>query len=96
MSPLENDLRAALRREEPPADFIVRVMSRTPAGRRKPRWIAAAVAACLLMGVGGFGYREYRGRKARRELLLALQITGSKLKIAQQKVLELNRKTIHD
>lgn len=95
MNQFENDLRAALRREEPPADFTGRVMAqvRPP---RKTGWIAVAAAACLLTGIGGFGYREYQGRKAKREVLLALHIAGSKLNIAQQKVFDLNRKTIHD
>jgi hypothetical protein len=94
----EDDLRAALRREEPSADFVDRVMARTPRTHAAPRrtaWVAA-IAACLLAAMGNFEYQQYEGRKARRELLLALQITGSKLNIAQQKVSELNRKTIHD
>ena len=98
MNQFEEDLRAALRREEPPAGFREAVLARTrsyakPSGTR---WVAAAIAAGLLLGVGNFEYRQYEGRKAKRELLLALEIAGSKLSIAQHKVLELNRKTIHD
>jgi hypothetical protein len=95
MSQFEDDLRAALRRRQPPADFTERVMVRTRPAPRSKTWMAA-VAACLLAAIGSFEYQQYEGRKAKRELLLALQITGSKLNIAHQKVLELNRKTIHD
>jgi hypothetical protein len=96
VSQFEDDLRSALRREQPPADFAVRVVARTrPAPRRAP-WFAAAIAASLLLGAVRYEYRQYEGRKAKRELLLALQITESKLKIAQQKVSGLSRKTIHD
>jgi hypothetical protein len=95
VSHFEDDLRAALRRKEPPSGFAARIAARTrPAPRRTP-WIAA-IAACLLAGLGSFEYQQYEGRKAKRELLVALEIAGSKLNIAQQKVLELNRKTIHD
>lgn len=99
MNQFEEELRAALRREQPPAGFADKVVARVHPqsnGRRKS-WMAAAIAACLLLGTGGvLEYRQYEGRKAKRELLLALHIAGSKLNIAQQKVLDLNRRTIHD
>jgi hypothetical protein len=94
----EDELRSALRREEPPHGFAERVVkkSRQQAPSRRNGWIATAVAACLLAGFGEIGYQQYEGRKAKRELLQALEITGSKLSVAQQKILDLNRKTIHD
>jgi uncharacterized protein HemX len=94
----EDELRAALRRQEPPAGFLDKVVARArPQGNTSRKgWIATAIAACLLLGAGGFEYRQYEGRKAKRELLLALHIAGSKLNIAQQKVFDLNRRTIHD
>ena len=95
MNQFEDDLRAALRREEPPPDFAARVIARTRPAPRRSAWVAA-IAACLLAGLGSFEYQQYEGRKAKRELLLALHITGIKLNIAQQKVIELNRRTIHD
>jgi len=95
MNQFEDDMRAALRREQPPPDFTARVIARTRPAPPKTAWIAA-IAACLLAAIGSFEYRQYEGHKAKRELLLALKITSSKLNIAQQKVLELNRKTIHD
>jgi len=58
--------------------------------------MAAAVAACALLTAGALEYRRYEGRKAKQELLLALEIAGSKLNVAQQKIFDLNRRTIHD
>jgi hypothetical protein len=98
MREFEEELRSALRRQEPPGGFADRVMART---RRKgtPRrasWVAAAIAACLALGLGGFEYRQYEGRKAKRELVLALEIAGSKLSRAQAKVSQLSQRTIHE
>ena len=97
MSRFEKDLRGALRREEPPPGFAGRVLARVDSPRpRYARWIGAAIAACLLLAAGRFEYRQYEGRKAKQELLLALGIAGNKLSIAQEKVFDLNRRTIHD
>jgi len=99
MTDFEHELRSALRREEPPSGFAARVMAGTGsrAAPRRAGWLAAAIAACLLLSLGGgFEYRQYRGRKAKQELLLALNIAGGKLNLVQQKVFELSRRTIHD
>jgi hypothetical protein len=97
MTDFEDELRAALQREEPPAGFANRVLTKTK--RTPPRssaWIPAAIAACLLLSVGGVEYRQYEGRKAKRELLLALEITENKLSVVQKKISELNQRTIHE
>ena len=98
MSEFEDDLRAALRRVDPPAGFSARVLTRARS-RTAPRrtgWMAAAIAACLLLSIGGFEYRQYEGRKAKQELVLALEIAGSKLNLVQQKVSDLSRRTIYE
>jgi hypothetical protein len=95
VSEFEEDLRSALRRQDPPAGFTGRVLARTSPPART-RWIGAAIAACLLLTAGSLGYRQYEGRKAKRELLLALGIAESKLSIVQQKVIDLNRRNTHD
>ncbi len=96
MREFEDELRSALRRQEPPAGFADRVLARTrPKGARRS-WVAAAIAAGLLLSLGGFEYRQYEGRKAKRELLLALEIAGSKLSIAQAKISHLSQRTIHE
>jgi len=98
MSEFEQDLRSALRREEPPAGFTERVLARAgvKAAPRRTAWMAAAIAACLLLSIGGFEYRQYQGRKAKNELLLALEIAGSKLNLAEQKISDLGRRTMHE
>jgi hypothetical protein len=98
MREFEDELRSALRRQYPPAGFAHRVLARArPKGATRHRsWVAAAIAAGLLLSLGGFEYRQYEGRKAKRELLLALEIAGSKLSIAQEKVSHLSQRTIHE
>lgn len=99
MNDFEQELRSALRRKEPPAGFASRVRARTRQERsqRGREWIAGAIAACLLLAAGGgFGYQQYQGRKASRELVAALEIAGSKLSSVQKKVSELNRRSIHE
>ncbi len=102
---LEDDLRAAMRREEPPAGFAERVLARVeqPAAsvpvHRQPfhrwTWAAAAMAACLTIGTGLVEYRHEqiqraKGLEAKQELMQAMRITGSKLRLAQEKVRHLN------
>ena len=94
MNELEDELRSVLRRENPPAGFAARVLAR--AGSHWRRWAAAGIAAGLLLSVGSFEYRQYEGRKAKDQLLLAIGIAGSKLNIAQKKVFDLSQRTIHD
>jgi uncharacterized protein HemX len=97
MTDFEDELRSALRREEPPSGFAARVMTRTGAqAPRRKGWLAAAIAACLLLSMGGFEYRQYQGRKAKQELLLALEIASGKLNMAQKKVNDLGRRTIYE
>ncbi len=97
---LERNLKEALRRKEPSADFTARVMARLPEERASfwsawfgmpaLRW-AGAVAIVIILGSSGFFYREHqlelkRGREARQQVMLALKITGTKLQVAQQKI----------
>lgn len=98
MREFEDELRSALRRQEPADGFADRVLAGTrPKGElRHKNWVAAAIAAGLLLSLGGYGYHQYEGRKAKRELLLALEIAGSKLSIAQEKISHLSQRTIHE
>jgi hypothetical protein len=88
---LEDQLRSALKREDPSPDFAERVLARVSAApvRRVPRpWIRwlAAVAAALLLAAGSLEYRHYRGERAKDQVLLAVRIAGGKLAKAQKKV----------
>jgi hypothetical protein len=96
MNDFEDELRRVLARTQPPADFAARVIAaahRTAAPRPR-RWAAAAIAACLALSAGGFEYHQYQGRKAKQELLLALELAGGKLRMAHDKVSDLSRRTI--
>ncbi|HTM50942.1 MAG TPA: hypothetical protein VL285_19735 [Bryobacteraceae bacterium] len=96
MNDFEDELRTALGRTEPSADFAGRVIAaaRRRVAPRRRGWAAAAIAACLALFAGGFEYRQYQGRKAKQELLLALELAGGKLRMAHEKVADLNRRTI--
>lgn len=95
---VEQGLKEALRRKPPPVGFARRVMARLPeqaAAREMPRtlrprraWLAVALAAGLaLVSFGGVRYQQYRqGQEAKRQLLLALRITGEMLTLAQNQV----------
>ena len=112
MSYLENDLKAALRREEPAADFIDRVLAQLqrPAPSqpswwealavlmRPPRlpWAVLSMILSVMIPVAGVQYRKelrYRaeGERAKKELLFAVQVAGSRLHHAQKRVLEAGR-----
>lgn len=85
MDELEDRLRRAFEREEPPAGFAERVFARTRPVRTPPRWLAAA-AAVLVLAVAGCAYRWHEGQTAKREVLLALRITSAKLSHIQAQV----------
>ena len=106
MSHFEDQLKAALHRKEPPADFAERVLAAAtprPAQVRRPapkRWLPAAIAACLIAGVGGWQYQQYlseqQGERAKEQLLVALEIASDKLNLAHEKVNHLHQRTLHD
>ena len=100
MSRLEQELRNAMRREDPPEGFVERVLTRTAEPEwstwhgifafRGMRW-AMAGALCLIFAVAGLEYRQARveqarGEAAKEQLMLALRIAGSKLQIAQSRM----------
>ncbi len=101
MSRLDDALRDALRREDPGPGFTARVLARARSAPPKPgwwsvarlRWVTAGALACLLVA-GGLEIRREReiaqGRKAKEQLVLALEIAGAKLNLARDKVRELN------
>jgi hypothetical protein len=105
----ENDLRRMLRRREPPRDLTSAVIARIGArtGPPRPRWnfagfdwrrVVAAAAAVVVLGAGIDRYREYRrGLEAKREVMLALEITAEKIAVVQEKIEKLNHRSIgHD
>ncbi|HEX3746049.1 MAG TPA: hypothetical protein VHW09_19040 [Bryobacteraceae bacterium] len=83
---LERELKSALSRQAPPADFAARVLRRTERPvYRFPRWLAAAAAVIVLAGAG-MGYRQYRGEMAKEQLLEAFKIASVKVNRIQTQV----------
>lgn len=100
MTPFEEELKRALARREPGEGFTERVLARAAASEPVQNrwrwfgwtraWVVAAAMALLLLPVSGVLYRHHertvRGQAAKQQLLLALQITGSKLQQVQKQV----------
>jgi hypothetical protein len=97
LDPLESELGQALRHVDPPAGFADRVLQRAANGAVResigvrPLFGWATAAALVIVVSGGLWYRaeEHRraeGEEARRQVLLSLQITGSKLHAVQMKI----------
>jgi hypothetical protein len=96
---LDDELRSALKRREPPAGFTDRVAARArvtraesvSTWRRTLQWATAcAVATVLLVGAGGEYRRRQEGERAKEQVVLALRMAGSRLSFAQRMVLELS------
>jgi hypothetical protein len=90
---LEEELRKALARKEPPPDFAARVRA---AARPRPifarRWLSAAAALLVIAGgAGGLAWRHHRGMVAKRQVMLALQISAAKLQRIQAHLREVNQ-----
>jgi hypothetical protein len=105
MNPIEDDLKAALRRKPAPLGFADRVferIKRDAPGKRatrrlfnNPFW-RAAVASVILMasGAGIIGYRQYihmRNEAALNRTLAALSIAAARLDDLEQKAFEPKR-----
>lgn len=83
---LEQELKGALKRQDPPAGFADRVARRVvrPA---YPRWWAGAAAAVVLLSAG-LGYRQYRGEMAKEQVMQAFKIAAVKVNHIQTQVRE--------
>jgi type VI protein secretion system component VasF len=84
---LDDELKRAFERQEPPPDFAARTIARARRGRgvALPRW-AMAAAAMLAIAVAGYGYRWQQGEAAKQQVLLALRITAAKVNHIQVQV----------
>ena len=102
MTHMDNELRRALHRVDPPRGFADRVRARAEtAAPASPKWRATssgwrttgwALAATLAIAVGtGMWYRAQeqrraQGEEAKRQVLLSLNIASSKLRAIEMKV----------
>lgn len=103
---IEQALKAALQREPAPeglAQRIVQLANIREASRRLGpavipwwrlpllRWAAVGVtAACAVGAALEYHQQQVRGEQARQQVLLALRITGSRLRVVHQQVLKAN------
>lgn len=97
---LEEELKQALGRKDPPEGFAARVMARVREQESTPRWMAwfqkpalawAFAAAFCFMLVAGVQVQNARlerarGEQAKEQLMTALRIAGAKLHDVQVKV----------
>jgi hypothetical protein len=92
---LDDELRAALRREAPSAGFAQRVVARAQSKPMRKSFFPRmtwALAMAAMLAVGFFTVSEYRqvkGERAAREAVIALRITAEKLNMTRDKVLKL-------
>ena len=103
MRPSDDDLREALTRENPPEGFAERVLARSrqlDAGRRRGiDWLWSAVAAAVVVIAVGSAVserqaRRVEGERAKQDVLLALRVTGEKLRSAQLQVQEIQQRRL--
>lgn len=107
MTPFERQLKNALVRREPSDGFTARVLARahqqdkidaSPRSgflQRVRSWRLIPVLAGALIITGGIAIQHYereaRGEAAKRQLMLAMHIAGSKLHDAQMAVREVEQ-----
>ena len=102
MSNIEDQLRAALRRQDPPPGLVDRVLERTRRERAerpkpalpprrlwRPVWSMAAIAAALtVVSFSVTTYQHTREERAARQAELALRIAAEKLNLARNQVVK--------
>jgi hypothetical protein len=90
MSRLDDELRFALGRVEPSPGFSGRVLAGVGPRRAARPWWPAAIAAAVLLAAGVEFEHQRRlrieGEQAKGQVMLALQITGSKLHYIKEKI----------
>jgi hypothetical protein len=98
----EQEIRSALRRDPAPPDFAAKVLARVaeqeipakvirlPVWRRPAAWaIAAGLSIAAIVPPVAIEYRqrrEARALEARRELLIALEVTRTKLQQTRERI----------
>lgn len=94
---LEQELQRALSRQRPDEGFAERVLARrktsfSSSGRAeaRPTWMRVAASLTLLLALGGVTAQriaeQRRGERARKQVLIALHIASSKVRLAQREV----------
>jgi hypothetical protein len=102
MDNLEKELKAAFQREPAPPGFAERVLARVNSAPRPVwwrasavRWALAAVVLAAFVAAGGLAayqsWQRARGERARQQVILALQITGSQLHAVRAQIARMDR-----
>ena len=89
---LDEELRRALAREEPPDGFAERVLARSrhASGGSGHRWLAAAAMVVIAVGAGG-AWREHEGNRAKRELMLAVRLASAPVYRIQSEIKDIGQ-----
>ena len=91
---LEEEIKRAVARQDPPPGFAERLRHRSadgPAvGASARRWLAIA-ASVLLVAAAGIGYRRHQGVEAKKQVMLAVRLTAGKLNRVQSRVREVGQ-----
>ena len=88
---LEEELKRALARKDPPPGFATRVSARRyTGGLPARRWIAVAASLVVLAG-GGLSYRWYEGVQTKRQVMMAVRLTAGKLNRVQSHIREVSQ-----
>ena len=83
---LEDELRRALARQDPPDGFAERVLARSARGTSGARrWLAAAAMVVVAVGAGGV-WRQHQGNEAKQEVMLALRLASAPVHRIQSEV----------
>lgn len=90
---LEDELKLALQRKEPPPGFRQRVLAATRRPRHPFRSLAAAALLTVLIGGTTAHFIEQRreGERAKEQVLQALRITSHELRDTRQHIHELTK-----
>src|SRR5262249_18762420 len=94
---LDEQLRSALRRQDPSPGVAAQVLQQTDARKRvpfwrRPLWLWPAVATAMVAVSisASLEYRHVQAERASRQAILALRIASEKLNHARNRVLKLN------
>jgi hypothetical protein len=90
---LEDELKLAFRRKQPPPGFRERVLAATRRPRHAYRSIAAAVLLTAILGGTSAHYIEQRreGERAKEQVLEALRITSHTLRDTREHIHQLSK-----
>lgn len=100
MKELDDELRLALERRDPPAGFEQRVMARIGERPRVrtgvPRWWGAIAAMLLIGSTATYEYnraerKRMEAERAKAELIFVLQTTSAEIQQAKFKLLKIAR-----